>query len=133
MTLVDAATALIDDKKQAAAKKESLAILAPNNAETSVTKHHDGDSSTTPPPPHMNSQSRVALVSPSTPKTNNRTPPVAVGFREPKQSFARVLMDVLMDEKLNDIITFLPDGDAFAILEPKQFAEIVMPKYFSIK
>ena len=41
-------------------------------------------------------------------------------------------MDVLLDEANNDIITFLPDGDAFAILEPKAFAERLMPSKFKL-
>jgi hypothetical protein len=134
MTLVDAATALIDENgKKHGAKKKSLSIFGPlKNTDDSATKrfHHDGHSSTTPPP-HVTTDKRVALVSPSTPKASNRTP--SVGFREQKQSFARLLMDVLMDEKLNDVITFLPDGDAFAILEPKKFADEVMPKAFGIR
>ena len=136
MTLVDAATSLIDESaKTQGSKKKSLSVLAPpKNTSESATRrrglHHDGHSSTTPPP-HMTANNRVALVSPSTPKASNRTP--AIGLREQKQSFARGLMDVLLDESLNDVITFLPDGDAFAILEPKKFAEQVMPKAFGIR
>jgi hypothetical protein len=126
MTLVDAATALIDDKKQASAKDKAISV--------SVTKRGGGHASTTPPP-RLTMDIRAALVTPSTPKTTNRMPTVAsaFGYREPKQTFARVLMDVCMNENLSDIITFLPDGDAFAILEPKLFVEKVMPKYFNIK
>jgi hypothetical protein len=130
MTLVDAATALIDEKKKGGAEKkqESLSIVQPN-VRTKGT--HSGDEPSTTPPPGTGSDTRGAtLISPSTPKTNNRTlstPALPPGFPPQKQSFARDLMDVLLDEANNDIITFLPDGDAFAILEPKAFAEKLMP------
>jgi hypothetical protein len=136
MTLVDAATALIDEKKKGGAEKkqESLSIVQPN---ARAKETHSGDEPSTTPPPGTGSDTRGAtLISPSTPKTNNRTlstPALPPGFPPQKQSFARDLMDVLLDEANNDIITFLPDGDAFAILEPKAFAEKLMPKKFGIK
>lgn len=129
MTLVDAATAIIDRKKEAA-KPETLSIKA-RTSEASVTRDHDDHSTT--PPPGGSSDSRAAIVSPSTPRTNNRTAqPAAIISREPKPSFARILMDTLLDDSLSDIITFLPDGDAFAILEPKLFQETVMEERFGI-
>lgn len=139
MTLVDAATSLIDEKKEAA-KREGLGIKASEKpmSETSVTRHLESNSSSTPPP-DMPPNDRAALVSPSTPRTNNRSPPeaavaaAAAAAAGPKPSFAKLLMDVLMDETLNDIITFLPDGDAFAILDPRAFAEDIMPQYFGIR
>ncbi len=133
MTLVDAATALIDEKKKGGAEKkqESLSIVQPN---ARAKETHSGDEPSTTPPPGTGSDTRGAtLISPSTPKTNNRTlstPALPPGFPPQKQSFARDLMDVLLDEANNDIITFLPDGDDFAILEPKAFAEKLMPSKF---
>lgn len=109
MTLVDVAShaAQIDDKKKGApTEKETLSILAPKNKGLQVT-HDDGSASRTTPPPRATSEIRGAvLISPSTPKTNNRT--AIPGYRAPKQSFARELMDVLMNPAYNDIITFLP-------------------------
>lgn len=140
MALVDAATALIDEKKQGASakKQESLSIVPPNTAARakglSVT-HGNGVASTTPPPVAGSDTQGATLISPSTPKTNNRTlaaSALPAGFPPQKQSFARLLMDVLLDEANNDIITFLPDGDAFAILEPKAFAERLMPSKFML-
>jgi hypothetical protein len=130
MTLVDAATAIIDKKKEAA-KPSTLSIKA-LKSEASVTGcDHDGHSTT--PPPGSSDSRLAAIVSPSTPRTNNRTvQAAAIIGREPKPSFARILMDTLLDDSLSDIITFLPDGDAFAILEPKLFQETVMEERFGI-
>jgi hypothetical protein len=143
MTLVDAATALRDHSKtKEGNSKGSSSLQGPKDiSETNVQNQ-----TITPPPDDSDSEVKVILVSPDTPRASNRTVK-----KDPKESlkeassfdlhlihkkplpFARVLMTVLMDSSLNDVITFLPDGDAFAILKPKTFAEEVMPKYFAIR
>jgi len=42
-------------------------------------------------------------------------------------------MEILSQEKLSDIITWLPHGRGFVILQKKRFANEVMPKYFNKK
>jgi len=48
-----------------------------------------------------------------------------------KDTFPRRLMKVLGDESLSEIITWLPNGTSFAVLNPADFASKVMPKYFA--
>ena len=43
------------------------------------------------------------------------------------------MMEILSNEKLSDIITWLPHGRGFVILQKKRFANEVMPKYFNKK
>ena len=149
MTLVDAATALIDHgkMKQGDSKIPQDATTPPPDSD-SETKQRDIPQNATPPP-DSDDDSEVEVVavspaSPGTPKVTNRTRKDLKVDNSSFQhnilptklsplSFTRTLMKVLMDESLHDIITFLPDGDAFAILKPRTFAEVVMPKYFAIR
>ena len=40
------------------------------------------------------------------------------------------LMDVLSDESLSDIISWLPNGKGFVIKDKKRFADEILSKYF---
>ena len=42
-------------------------------------------------------------------------------------------MEILTQEKYSDIITWLPHGRGFVILQKKRFANEIMPKYFNKK
>ena len=42
-------------------------------------------------------------------------------------------MEILSQEKFSDIITWLPHGRGFVILQKKRFANEIMPKYFNKK
>lgn len=46
-------------------------------------------------------------------------------------NFPQQLMEILSNDKVSDIIAWLPHGKGFTILEKKRFAAEVMPKYFS--
>ncbi len=48
-------------------------------------------------------------------------------------SFPQQLMDVLSDEKLSDVISWLPHGQGWIILDKQRFAEEVLPNYFEKK
>lgn len=48
-------------------------------------------------------------------------------------SFPQQLMEVLSNEGLSDIITWLPHGLGWIILDKKRFAAEVLPKYFEKK
>jgi hypothetical protein len=50
-----------------------------------------------------------------------------------KSSFAEILMSVLDDESYSDILTWMPDGKAFTIVNPKKFSMDAMPKLFNIR
>ena len=50
-----------------------------------------------------------------------------------KHSFAEHLMAVLDDESNSDILTWMPNGKAFTIINPKKFTLVDMPKLFNIR
>jgi hypothetical protein len=50
-----------------------------------------------------------------------------------KSSFAEILMNVLDDESYVHILTWMPDGKAFTIVNPKKFSMDAMPKLFNIR
>lgn len=50
-----------------------------------------------------------------------------------RSSFAEILMNVLDDESYADILTWMPDGKAFTIVNPKKFSMDAMPKLFNIR
>jgi len=41
------------------------------------------------------------------------------------------MMEILSNEKYHDIITWLPHGRGFVILQKKRFANEIMPKFFN--
>ena len=147
MALVDAAADLLENAPARQRDGKASPTWVPEgSSETEQANDSTASSSTdtSTPPPEASSEnpSDLHLVSPPTPKSSNRSV-VCVGVKpaslklpdeDPNRlSFARVLMDVLMNEEHDDVITFLPDGDAFAILKPKKFADEVMPKHFGIR
>lgn len=44
--------------------------------------------------------------------------------------FPKVLHDIISDESNSDIITWLPTGKAFLIMDKKRFAQDIIPQYF---
>lgn len=50
----------------------------------------------------------------------------------PKGSFTETLMRLLLDDLYSQIVTFLPDGLSFGIINAKVFADEVMPCVFGI-
>lgn len=65
-----------------------------------------------------------------------RTPPVYVSptpHEVPKRSFTESLMCLLLDDEYSQILTFLPDGLSFGIINSKVFADDVMPNVFGIR
>jgi hypothetical protein len=66
---------------------------------------------------------------PSTPST----PSKHIQDDNKKHSFAEHLMAVLDDESNSDILTWMPDGNAFTIINPKKFTLVDMPKLFNIR
>lgn len=61
------------------------------------------------------------------PRTVSSAPP-AKGNRKP--SFADKLYGILADKKLSPIITWLPSGKSFCIMDKTQFTNVVLPIYF---
>jgi HSF-type DNA-binding len=49
------------------------------------------------------------------------------------QCNAMQMMEILSNEKFSDIITWLPHGRGFVILQKKRFANEIMPKFFNKK
>lgn len=52
---------------------------------------------------------------------------------EKKFSFAEELMALIDDEANCDVISWMPDGKAFTIIDPKRFTKVEMPKIFNIR
>jgi len=48
------------------------------------------------------------------------------------RTFAQKLMNVLSFEYLENIITWLPDGNAFIIINQRKFTEDLLPRYFEV-
>lgn len=55
------------------------------------------------------------------------------GDEDVPMTFPQRMMDILSQEKYSDIITWLPHGRGFVILQKKRFANEIMPKYFNKK
>lgn len=64
----------------------------------------------------------AGAVSSSSPNNNNK-----------KLTFADQLMVALDDDELSDILTWMPDGKAFTIVDPKRFTKEHMPGLFNIR
>jgi HSF-type DNA-binding len=56
-----------------------------------------------------------------------------VPTKKPKDSFAETLMNLLHDDDYSNIVTFLPDGQSFGIINAKVFNDEVMPKVLGIR
>jgi hypothetical protein len=85
------------------------------------------------------------IVTTVTPSFTSGTPPLSleafslstivapVDSKKPKESFAETLMNMLHDEEYSRIVTFLPDGQSFGIINAKVFSDEVMPKVLGIR
>merc|ERR1712107_164363 len=53
----------------------------------------------------------------------------AAMFVKKKEIFPQKLMEILLDDSLSEIISWLPHGQSFVITRPDLFCEQVLPKY----
>lgn len=119
--LMEAATALsqlVDsgkDSTAAAASSPNSAILQ-QNVEM---------------PPQDNVQiapnGSVPLDKASTPAAKEKK---ASPTHQPREIFPQRLMRILSDTNISDVITWLPHGRSFVVLQPDELAEKVLPIYF---
>jgi len=49
----------------------------------------------------------------------------------PSSTFPAKLFQILSNSQLSDIITWMPHGRSWRVLQPKVFSEVVSPKYFT--
>lgn len=108
MTLVDAATSMINDE-----------------GESSVSSTPPMITPTATPPPSSPTPLDQPRSMPSSPKETLKS--------AKKESFAATLMNLLLDEKYSKIVTFLPDNQSFGIINAKVFSDEVMPEVFGIR
>lgn len=52
------------------------------------------------------------------------------GADEIPMTFPQRLMDILSNDQVNDVVTWLPHGKAFIIYKKKKFAAEILPKFF---
>jgi hypothetical protein len=73
---------------------------------------------------------KLSLVSTTT-AIGLRPPPLPVlPNMKQKLTFVDKLHAVLADEECNSVISWLPSGKSFVVLDKEQFAKTVLPKYF---
>jgi HSF-type DNA-binding len=90
--------------------------------------------STTPPTVQSEVPSTVIFSSAASTTSTDRS--VGSPLRQPsslrlKVAFPEQLMAILNDQSHSDVITWLPKGKAFAIVQPDMFRERVLPKFIS--
>jgi hypothetical protein len=107
MCLVDAATSILDKNGEEPARKDNG---SPSDQDLN--------------------QASKETSRPSSPSTLSKNIQDEV---HKKFSFAEHLMAVLDDESNSDILTWMPDGSAFTIINPKKFTLVDMPKLFNIR
>lgn len=109
MCLVDAATSILDKNGEETAQKD-------NGFPTEQDQDLEETSKDTSRPPSPSTLSKKIQEDVTK-----------------KHSFAEHLMAVLDDESNSDILTWMPDGNAFTIINPKKFTLVDMPKLFNIR
>jgi hypothetical protein len=78
------------------------------------------------PPKEAKADSSEAIVSDDDENRSKESPSRASGKRE---IFPEKLIDILSDNSLSDIVSWLPHGRSFVIIRPDMFTEQVLPKY----
>jgi hypothetical protein len=96
------------------------AAASERDSKPSESKGHLRTPSATPPLLFDNASPSPMRVTATLPKVS-------------KCSFAETLMDLLFDDEYSEIVTFLPDGLSFGIINAKVFADEVMPKVLGIR
>ena len=120
MTLVDAAASILDKQ----AKEE--------DNQSDVSSLSGDENSSRPATPAVSKEPAPrAIVSPNS-ITSIRIS-LEESLSEKKLSFAEQLRAILDDETMSDILTWMPDGKAFTIVDPKRFTKDIMPKLFNIR
>ena len=107
----------ISDDDTASATTASLApssstILTSNSANTSSTNNSGSCNSSTTTPGGGSAR------------------PASASLPNSRDIFPQRLMRILSDKDVHHIITWLPHGRAFVIVEPEELAEKVLPKHF---
>jgi hypothetical protein len=81
-------------------------------------------------------EEETTLVSKSTPFTESdaakHASPLNVDL-DKKGSFVEELMGLLDDDTYSNVVTWMPDGKAFTIVNPKRFTSVEMPAVFNIR
>ena len=75
------------------------------------------------------SELRHALVKAGAPRQQTVNKQGNASSRQKHEFFPSVLHQILADESLNDIITWLPNGESFCVLKPDKFVSVI-EKYF---
>lgn len=79
---------------------------------------------------HTQSATPQLLVDEAAPSPERVSP---TPRKVPTGTFAEILMGLLFDDEYSNIVTFLPDGLSFGIINAKVFADEVMPKVLGIR
>jgi hypothetical protein len=128
MALVDAAASLLDEKATVVAKSKDLPEVS------SGSSRCDSSTQLRPSTPSVSNESLSAASGSSSPKSVvSVTGSIEETLSDKKLSFTEQLMAILDDEEFSDVVTWMPDGKAFTIRDPKRFTKELMPKYFSIR
>lgn len=128
MTLVDAAASILGKPGEECDNSEETPATCP----TSSLDESEAECPRTP----VNSGPTTILEVPlsrTSKSANGEVSSEATQSDCKKLSFAEQLMAVLDDESYSDIITWMPDGKAFTIVDPKEFTKEHMPRLFNIR
>lgn len=129
MALVDAAASLLDEKATVVAKSEDLREVTVGSGSSSG----ETSSELRPTTPTFSKDSLSAPGSSSPKSVVSVTGSIEETLSDKKLSFTEQLMSILDDEEYTDVVTWMPDGKAFTIRDPKRFTKELMPKFFSIR
>lgn len=118
MALVDAAASILDkDSKPELTDVSSSGKSLSSESESSSVSSAAGSRSATP-----------LVASPA-----SIVGKIVETRYDKKLSFAEQLMAILDDENYSDLLVWMPDGEAFTIVDPKKFTKDHMPKLFNIR
>lgn len=74
---------------------------------------------------------KVPVADPDVQSSLVTTPPSSTGLvAETTIPFPSKLMNLLLDERNNEVVSFIPSGDAFMIYDSDKFVSDIAPRYF---
>jgi hypothetical protein len=106
MTLVDAASSILDKKVDQPDQADEPVKMSTSSPASESAGDSDSSKST----------------------CSSQGPPM-----DKKLTFSEQLMALLDDETYSDVLTWMPGGKAFTIVNPKKFTLVEMPKLFNIR
>jgi len=134
MALVDAATSILEDNAKASSSciKSSSELVTDVRSSSSHDDTNNNNDTSRPSTPAIIKDCPPHAVSPTSVSSGGTTT-VEESLSEKKLSFAEQLMVILDSDEYSDVLTWMPDGKAFTIVEPKRFTKELMPRFFNIR